>query len=1499
MSSSSTTAFAVNCPACGRRLRFPLDPDGPPRIRVRCAACDSEFGVRRPGAAPLGSTVSIGGAGGGGARAVAGGIGTAAGGGAARELAGPPTVVGVPVETMASGPPSFGGGAGGGMSIRPPVFAPGAIVAGRYRVVRFLAQGGMGEVYEVDDLELRERVALKTVRPEVAADFQAVDRFRREIQLARKVTHPNVCRIFDVSHHRPAGASEATIFLTMELLTGETLAERLRRDGPLPLAEALPVARQICLGLAAAHQVGVVHRDLKPGNVFLVTGRGAARAVVTDFGLARLESGHDPNAMTLTTAGGLVGTPAYLAPEQLEGGEITTAVDIYALGIVLYEMATGTVPFVGDSVLATAVKRLKEVPVSPRVHAPHLDGHWEAAILRCLERDPAARFASPLDVAAALAGTAPGESSQDGDAFPAQPRGPRAPPAAGTGVSGTDGTVTAGVGWSTWSTAAGGATGTDGTAAAPGEVTAGVGWRTTAGGATGATGAMGGGAAGAAATGLSGTAVSAASSTLAPAQAAAADGGGPPAGTAAAGGAAVGPNRRLTTLSLVALIVVSLAIASYRAFGWYQSKVGAEQQREVPSAEVTPRRSVAVLGFRDLSGAAGTSWLSPALAEMLSTELGAGGGLRVIGGEEVARVRMELKLGQPDSLARDTLVRLRTLLGSDAVILGSYLVAGAGAGAAGSGNRQIRLDMRLQDALTGETTTLTETGTEAGLFQLVTRAGANLRRELRAPQGAAAAASHPALAANPGAARLYAEGLERLRSFDPVGARDLLAQAVAADPGSALAHSGLAAAWAALGNDGRARGEAKTALDLAASLPEEERLLIEGRYREATGEWTRAAEIYRRLLALAPDSLDAGLRLAAAETGAGRPQDALATVATLRRLPEPQRDDPRIDLAEATAAAASADFQRQEAAAARAARSAGALGASLLVAQARLLDCLALRNLGRAEEALAACAEGQRLHAAAGDRSGVAEALTDAANVHFDRGDLAGALSLYQQALATYREIGNRGAEGRALNNIAVVLRSQGDLERARQLFEQVLAIAREIGSRGAEGYALNNLAGVLLHRGDLDGAAALYQQALVLWRELGDAAGEASALDNLGVALRRRGELAAARERHEQALAIRRRIGQKIGEAASLYNLGSVLLDQGDLTGAERDFQQALATSRAAGSQTSTAYALFWSGEALARQGRLDEARRDHEAALGLRTGLGEKGNAAESRLALAELNLALLSQPGFDAGLGLGAIPGGNPEALSVLADQAEAVAQELGRQGASALQARALSLAAMAANGASGGGNSGGPHGANRVRGATGDGARGGALGGHGAHGTHGADIAGATMAAMAERSRNDIDHAMALLSAPLELSAAAPATLLPTAAIGAPAAPAQVPPRPTPAAAQDLRTRLLVTLRSALLQPPARQPTALSRFAAVRDEATRKGLLELRLEAELAEAAAAGTTGSGVTPAAAASARERASALEGEARARGFALIAARAAALARPAQPAAAAGRVPH
>jgi tetratricopeptide (TPR) repeat protein/tRNA A-37 threonylcarbamoyl transferase component Bud32 len=1361
--------------------------------------------------------------------------GAGPGAGIATDGGTPPTVIGVPAGATVP-PPLAGTGIGGGAAgpgglgqasvasmggfaaaaARLPVFGAEETIAGRYRVVSFLAQGGMGEVYEVEDSVLRERVALKTVRPDVRADSLAVERFRREIQLARKVTHPNVCRIFDVSHHRPlgrAGPGQEIIFLTMELLRGETLSERLRRGGPLPIGEALPIARQICLGLEAAHQAGIVHRDLKPGNVVLVPARAGLRAVVTDFGLARLEAGHDPGAPTLTTAGGLVGTPAYLAPEQLEGGEITTAVDIYALGIVLYEMATGTVPFIGDSLLSTAVKRLKEKPVSPRVHAPDLDWRWETAILRCLEREPAARFATALDVAAALAGETAaggggnGGAAEGGATVVTRPRGTFGG-GGGSATAGGAGTSGAGLPAATvWSAA------------------------TTPGGAGTAAGSVGGQAPGSAPAAFAGLGGGSGPPPASAAYGAGFGDGGPPdfpgslawdagvaaappggAGSSLAGAGGAGANgaaqaaaaagagagaarrRRRTEIALVAFIAFLVAVAGYRVFAWRAQRAEEERRLGLVVAEVTPRRSVAVLGFKDLSGAADTAWLSPALAEMLSTELGAGGALRIVTGEDVARVRLELRLGQTDSLARDTLRRVRTLLGSDDVVVGSYLVAG------NPGNRQIRLDLRLQDAHSGDTTALTETGTEAGLFKLVAHAGERLRRELRA---GGTTPSRPALAANPEAARLYSEGMQKLRLFDAVGARDLLLRAVAADPNSAFAHSGLAAAWAALGFDAKARAEAKAAFELAPSLPPADRLMIEARYREATGDWASAIDLYRRLYRLFPDSLENGLRLASAQISAGLPQDALATDSALRTLPEPSRDDPRIDLAEATAAGARSDFKRQHAAAERAAERAAALGGSLLVAQARLLDCRALRNLGRADDALAACGAGQSLYAAAGDRSGVAEAQTHAANVRFDRGDLPGAQRLYEQALRTYRETGYRAAEAGALNNIAVVLRSQGDLDRARQLYEQVLAIAREIGSRDAEAYALNNLAGVMLRRGDLDGAGELFQSSLAIRHELGDAAGEAYALDNLGVALRRRGDLSAAKQRHDEALAIRRRTGQKIGEVASLNNIGNVLLDQGDLAGARRRFEEALAGSHAIGNQSAAANALFGLGEVLARGGDLEGARRNHQAALGLRKGLGEKGSAAESRLALAELDLAAARLPPDSQGAASPAPAPVLAPAPAAIAAEAEAVADELLRQGAAGPGARALSLAAVAAA-------------------AAGDPAR----------------------------SRADIDRATALLQ---------------------PSAPAS--------ASQDLRARLTVACRAALLLPPEQGQQAAAALVAVRDEATRRGLRELRFEAQLAEAERASAAGH---PAAA---RELAATLVNEARASGFALIDACATALA--------------
>src|SRR6266511_1218558 len=309
-------------------------------------------------------------------------------------------------ESAATGPRSLRPGAAAPLG----TFRPDDVLSRRFRIVTFLAQGGMVEVYEAEDLELGGRGARKTIRREIATEPRIFQRFKREIALSRKVTHPNVCRIFDLFHHRMEwGTGEAELsFLAMELLRGETLASRLRAVGRMTSVDALPIVEQMAAGLDAAHRAGVVHRDFKSANVVLVPsdgqgertdGRGL-RAVVTDFCLSRSVGGGGG----LSTGLGMVGTCAYMAPEQVEGGEVTPAADIYALGVVLYEMVTGVKPFVGDSPLSTAMKRLKERPASPRVHVPDLDPAWEAAILRCLEPVPENRFASAGDVVQALKG---------------------------------------------------------------------------------------------------------------------------------------------------------------------------------------------------------------------------------------------------------------------------------------------------------------------------------------------------------------------------------------------------------------------------------------------------------------------------------------------------------------------------------------------------------------------------------------------------------------------------------------------------------------------------------------------------------------------------------------------------------------------------------------------------------------------------------------------------------------------------------------------------------------------------------------------------------------------------------------------------------------------------------------------------------------------------------------------------------------------------------------
>jgi len=279
-------------------------------------------------------------------------------------------------------------------------YVPGTTLADRYRIVSPLGKGGMGEVYRAEDLKLGQTVALKFLPRSVAQSEQALERFTREVRLARQVSHPNVCRVFDIgeiSETDRAGKTFTHTFLTMEFVDGEDLSSLMRRIGRLPPDKAVEIARQLCAGLAAAHEHGIIHRDLKPANIML-DGRGRVR--ITDFGLAGLAAdigGREARA----------GTPAYMSPEQFAGGELSPKSDLYALGLVLYEIFTGKRPFDASSSEEMARLRDKSAPTVPSYFVKELDPLIERVILRCLEKDPAKRPASALQVAAAMPGGDP------------------------------------------------------------------------------------------------------------------------------------------------------------------------------------------------------------------------------------------------------------------------------------------------------------------------------------------------------------------------------------------------------------------------------------------------------------------------------------------------------------------------------------------------------------------------------------------------------------------------------------------------------------------------------------------------------------------------------------------------------------------------------------------------------------------------------------------------------------------------------------------------------------------------------------------------------------------------------------------------------------------------------------------------------------------------------------------------------------------------------------
>ena len=631
----------------------------------------------------------------------------------------------------------------------------------------------------------------------------------------------------------------------------------------------------------------------------------------------------------------------------------------------------------------------------------------------------------------------------------------------------------------------------------------------------------------------------------------------------------------LATAALILAVAAALGVWAVRAL-WKQ-KLATEPTPGAVHVRIRP--SIAVLGFKNLSARPETAWVSTALSEMLTTALAAGEQLRTVPEDSVARTKLDLGLSDAESLPPEALVQVRNNLASDFVVLGSYLDQGEEKGG------QIRLDLRLEDTVKGETVAaVSETGTEKTMLDLASQAGARLRQQfgLEKLSQLEADAVRAEVPSNPEAMRLYSQGLASTRAFDALSAQAFLSKAVAVDPEFPLAHSELARTWSSVGYDANAQQEARRALEQAGNLSREKQLLVEARFYESSRDWPKAIEAYQTLYSFFPDNLEYGLQLAKAETSAGRGKDALKSLTALDALKVQARNDPRINLARADAAASLGDSKLRRDMAELAAKQAGQLGARLLLARARDSECRALADLGENDKAKSACEEARQIYQAAGDRSGLAQTLHDTAEVPINQGDFLAAEKFYTQALTIARAIGSQKGQAKELLNLGVISVKKGDFTTARRLYD--------------ESYLHN--------------------------QEAGDKSGMAAVMGDAGILARIQGKLQDALNHFQKALELSNQAGHRASSAQAMSAIGDVLLEEGDLPGAYKMYQMASTVEHELGAKIIYASTLTQMGRVLRQQGKADEAQQSYRDSLSMEDYLGNKSDAAETRLALAELN-------------------------------------------------------------------------------------------------------------------------------------------------------------------------------------------------------------------------------------------------------------------------------------
>jgi predicted ATPase/Tfp pilus assembly protein PilF len=1033
--------------------------------------------------------------------------------------------------------------------------APGALLAGRYRIGRFLARGGMGEVHEARDELLDVTLALKTLRLDLEGDPLQLRRFKRELLLARSITHPNVCRMYDLEVDR--STRRVLFFLTMELLGGETLRARILARGRLAAGEALPLVRQMATALGAAHAAGVVHRDFKSGNVMLVPGSAGERVVVTDFGIACLDQGAGralSNLSDVTRLGDLLGTPAYMAPEQVRGEPAGPAADVYALGVVLFEMVTGRLPFEGATPIETARRKLTEDPPSPRALVADLEPGWEGTILRCIAREPGARFASAAEVAAALAGDVVASTPSrrvlpaERDAFVGRGAaldelarrlelGARLVTLVGPGGTGKT-RLAARHGWSARPSYPGGVWFCDLTAARSRD-------------------------------GIASAVASALGVAL---------GKGDP--IVQLGHAIAGRGLALFILDNFEQVVEHAAATVGR---WLER---APEARFV----VTSRERLGLAGeetqaLEPLDEEEGVA-LFLTRAREYRPEFGSEG-------SEGEGVRQVVRLVDGLPLAIELAAARMRMLGIGQIVerlKDRFRLLAGGTGEGRHATLRAAIDSSWELLEPWERAAFAQCAVFEGGFTLeAAEAVLELGRCPEAPwvvdvvQALVDKSLLRMLVPEGGSGEprfamfvsLHEYAAEKLRTEGAVpsgGSGAEAERAVAERHGRHYAGSGTDKAIAALETHGGVARRQAMALELDNLVaacrqavvrrdgPTAVRTLAAARtVLELKGPYALGEELGRQVLglgSLGPADRGHALRsLAAGLRDAG------------------QWDEARKHFDEALAIA----------------RATGDRSAEGIVL-GRLGGLHSTQ--GRMDEALQHFQEALAIHRESGDRPPEGVVLGHLGLVHKFQGRIDQALRYYHDALVIHRAVGNRRFEGIVLGNLGNLHQEQGRMEEALRHYQDALSIHREVGDRGYEGKVLGHL-GVLHHlQGRMEEALRHYHAARAIHREVGNRRMEGNVVSNLGVLLDDEDRIEEALRHYQEALAIAREIGDRRAEGIVLGYLGNFNHDRGRMEEAVRCNQEALAIAREVGDRSSEGVLLGNLGALHASRGRLEEAR-------------------------------------------------------------------------------------------------------------------------------------------------------------------------------------------------------------------------------------------------------------------------------------------------------------------